>query len=115
VTTAALSPDAAGPEQHQAEDAAALAERQFLDALRSRVAWQADAAARLRATQPQPEPALDVLDVWTLGSLVDAHPDSPRAAEWAAFLAELCFLVESDGRLPASLERLVRVVFSDLL
>jgi hypothetical protein len=93
------------------EDAVA-AELRFLEEVRARVAWQADAASRLRGTIAEP---LDVLDVAALERLVAANADAPRAAEWLSFLDELAFLAEPGGRLPATLERLVRVVFADLL
>jgi hypothetical protein len=98
---------------HTPPDAAAAEER-FLADLRERVAWQAEEAARLRA-QERPVAALDPLDADALERLVHAHPHALRNAEWRCFLADLRFLVDADGRLPASLERLVRVVFADLL
>jgi hypothetical protein len=104
--------------QPTAEDIAAraaLAETRFLDGVRRRVAWQADQAARLRALPRQPAAPLDVLDLNALCRLVAAVPAGPRTPEWTAFLEELCELAEPDGRLPEILERLVRVVFAELL
>jgi hypothetical protein len=92
---------------------AAAAEARFLDELRRRVSWQAEAAAQQRDAVPA-EP-LDLLDAGELERLVQAHPDAERAAEWRAFLAELRYLADDQGRLPATLERLVRVVLADLL
>ena len=92
---------------------AAAAEARFLEELRNRVSWQAAAAARQRVAAPA-EP-VDVLDAGALERLVQAHPDAPRADEWRAFLVELRYLADDQGRLPATLERLVRVVLADLL
>lgn len=93
---------------------ALAAEERFLEELRQRVGWQVSEAARQRARERVAEP-IDVLDADALGRLVRAHPEAPRAAEWRCFLAELRYLAADDGRLPASLERLVRVVLADLL
>lgn len=97
-------------------DAAAVAEERFLAELRDRVAWQAHQAA-VQRTQASPPPAepVDVLDVLELMGIVERNSDEPRAAEWRAFLEELSFLADEGGRLPAALERLVRVVLADLL
>lgn len=92
---------------------AEAAEARFLEELRRRVAWQAEEASRQRVAVPR-EP-LDLLDAGALERLVQAHPDAPRADEWRAFLVELRYLADDQGRLPATLERLVRVVFADLL
>jgi hypothetical protein len=100
-----------GGDDSAPEDAVA-AELRFLEEVRARVAWQADAASRLRGSTAQP---LDVLDVASLERLVAGNTDSPRCAEWLSFLDELAFLAEPGGRLPVTLERLVRVVFADLL
>jgi hypothetical protein len=94
---------------------AAEAEVRFLEELRSRVAWQAEEAARLRLRAGTPAPSVDLLDANALELLVHAHPEAPRAAEWRAFLAELRYLADDRGRLPATLERLIRVVLADLL
>jgi hypothetical protein len=97
-------------------DAAKLAELRYLDELRRRVAWQADAAALLRTRAARHAPLLvDPLELSDLFRLVESRPHAPRAREWRAFLAELQFLADADGRLPAWLERLVRVVLADLL
>lgn len=96
-------------------ESAAAAEERFLAELRERVAWQADVAARLREEAAAPPPEVDALDANALARLIDAHPDSTRHAEWSVFLGELRYLAGDDGRLPASLERLVRVVLGDLL
>jgi hypothetical protein len=88
------------------------AEQRYLDVLRRRVAWQSEAAARLRGGHVGTPP--DVLELATLRRLVAAAQDAPRAEEWRAFLGELSELAE-DGRLPETLERLVRVVFAELL
>jgi hypothetical protein len=93
----------------------AAAEVRFLEDLRRRVAWQADEAARLRLRARRPAAPVDLLDANALELLVHAHPEAPRAAEWRAFLAELRYLADDRGRLPAALERLVRVVLADLL
>lgn len=95
------------------EDAAAAEER-FLAELRQRVAWQAEEAERQRGT-PVRSSHVDVLEAATLDRLVSANPDAPRAAEWRSFLGELRYLTDDQGRLPAQLERLVRVVFAELL
>lgn len=92
---------------------AEAAEARFLADLRRRVAWQAEEAARQRVAVPV-EP-LDLLDARALEALVHAHPEAERAAEWRAFLAELRYLADDHGRLPATLERLVRIVLADLL
>lgn len=93
---------------------AALAEQRFLDSVRRRVAWQSEQAARLRALPREPQP-FDLLDLGALTRLVAGHPAAPRAAEWSAFLDELRELADENGRLPGILERLVRVVFAELL
>jgi hypothetical protein len=92
---------------------AEAAEARFLDELRRRVAWQAEEASRQRVAVPATP--LDLLDAGTLERLVEAHPEAGRAAEWRAFLVELRYLADDQGRLPATLERLVRVVLADLL
>ena len=92
---------------------AAAAEARFLEELRRRVAWQAEEAARQRVVVPR-EP-VDPLDAEALERLVQAHPNADRAAEWRSFLAELRYLADDQGRLPETLERLVRVVLADLL
>lgn len=95
--------------------APALSEERFLAALRERVAWQSRAAERRRAEElvrPQP---VDVLNVAELIELVERDRTARRYDEWRAFLDELAELTESGGRLPAMLERLVRVVFAELL
>jgi hypothetical protein len=94
-------------------DTPALAEERFLSDLRARVAWQAEEAARQRAAVAPPE--IDVRDLAALHRLVADHPRAARHAEWRAFLGELETLTDSDGRLPATLERLVRVVLAELL
>ena len=97
-------------------DPATLAEARFLEDLRRRVSWQADAADVLRARASRVErEAVDPLDALALERLVAARPHAPRAREWRAFLIELRELADEEGRLPASLERLVRVVLNDLL
>jgi hypothetical protein len=94
----------------------ALAEERFLESLRRRVSWQAEQAARQRAHAVASRPvALDPLDPAALAALIETRPDDVRAPEWRAFLAELDVLIEADGRLPASIEGLVRLVFTDLL
>lgn len=99
-----------------APDEAVAAEERFLVIVRRRVAWQAEAAARLRGHAVAAQgPSVDVLQLATLERLVAARAELPRAAEWRAFLDELEFLVDQDGRLPDSLERLVRVVLAELL
>jgi hypothetical protein len=96
-------------------DPVALEDR-FLAELRRRVAWQAEAAARLRSGQAAPvEPRVDVLDLRVLRRLVDGRPEAARHREWSAFLDELEELAEPGRRLPATLEGLVTVVLSDLL
>jgi hypothetical protein len=94
-------------------DADELQER-FLTSLRDRVAWQARQAERIRNVPP-PSPRLDVLQIDQLRALVDAEAERPRTREWQAFLAELDVLTDDAGRLPAQLERLIRVVLADLL
>ena len=94
---------------------AALAEARFLDSVRRRVAWQAEQAARLRALPRAPRTPLDLLDVAVLERLVAEHPTAPRAAEWRAFVGELRELAGADGRLPEIVDRLVAVVFDELL
>jgi hypothetical protein len=94
-------------------DADDLQER-FLASLRDRVAWQARQAERIRNAVPTAT-RLDVLQIDELRRLVDAEGDRPRTREWQSFLAELDVLADDDGRLPAQLERLVRVVLADLL
>jgi hypothetical protein len=105
----------AGDDVPTPEDAV-VAEQRFLESLRRRVAWQAEAAARLRAERPPaPGPAIDVLDLAAIEQLVASRPDAPRAQEWRLFLDELRFLAEPTGRLPGIVDRLVRVVFAELL
>jgi len=87
-------------------------EQRFLERLRERVAWQAEQAELQRTRQRE---TIDVLDAGTLERLVRGRPDAARNAEWRAFLAELRYLADDQGRLPAPLERLVRVVLADLL
>jgi hypothetical protein len=94
---------------------AAAAEERFLEAIRARIAWQVEQAGRLRAVERQPGAALDVLDVAALAWLVEQRPEAQRAPEWRAFIGELHELADEDGRLPDALERLVRVVFAELL
>jgi hypothetical protein len=97
-------------------DAAGLVELRYLDELRRRVAWQADAAAVLRARAARaPRAPVDPLALPDLFRIVESRPHAARAPEWRSFLAELQFLGDAEGRLPSSLERLVRVVFADLL
>ena len=93
----------------------AEAEARFLDGLRGRVAWQAERAAELRREAAVQHYTFDVLDPKSLAALVATRPDDVRGPEWRAFLAELDDLIEDDGRLPASLEGLVRLVFAELL
>ena len=95
-------------------DADELQER-FLAELRARVGWQAAVAAERRAVERAQPPSRDLRDPHVLARLVDEHADNPRAAEWRALIAELEPIVESDGRLPAMLDRLVSVVFADVL
>jgi hypothetical protein len=99
-----------------AAEPATLVELRYLDELRRRVSWHADAAdaLRARARERSHEP-VDVLDAAALERLVADRPHAPRAHEWRAFLGELRFLADTSGRLPANLERLVRVVLADLL
>jgi hypothetical protein len=104
----------AGGDVSTPEDAVA-AEQRFLEELRRRVAWQAEAVARLRAEQPPAPAPFDPLDFAALEGLVAANSAAPRAQEWQLFLEELEILVEADGRLPQLVERLVRVVFAELL
>lgn len=99
----------------QVPDEAVAAEQRFLDDLRGRVAWQSEMAARLRTGSAGRTEPIDVLDADVLERLIAAHPEAPRNAEWRCFLAELRFLAGDDGRLPSSLERLVRAVLADLL
>lgn len=94
-------------------DPAAL-EEQFLSELRRRVAWQAEAAARLRSGVAAPAPP-DPLDLAALRRLVAGRPELPRHREWSAFLDELEELADERGRLPELLEGLVTVVLADLL
>lgn len=94
-------------------DADELQER-FLTSLRDRVAWQARQAERIRNAVPAAM-RLDVLQIDELRRLVDAEGDRPRTREWQSFLSELDVLADDAGRLPAQLERLVRVVLADLL
>ena len=94
-------------------DAEELQQR-FLDDLRERVAWQSRVADERRAAERARPPAIDVLDIATLRRLVESHPDSPRNAEWRVLLCELEPIAET-GRLPEMLERLVTVVFAELL
>ncbi|HZQ80457.1 MAG TPA: hypothetical protein VFB25_00620 [Gaiellaceae bacterium] len=91
---------------------AEFTEQRFLEQLRRRVAWQAEQAEQQRSRQRQ---EIDVLDADTLDRLIRARPDAARNAEWCAFLGELRYLADDAGRLPQSLERLVRVVLADLL
>jgi hypothetical protein len=96
-------------------DPTALEER-FLAELRRRVAWQSEAAARMREGLGAPAATkVDVLDLFVLRRLVDGRPDAPRHREWSAFLDELEELAEPGRRLPATLEGLVTVVLADLL
>jgi hypothetical protein len=97
------------PEEVQAADdaarAAALAEEDFRASLRRRVAWQADAAARIRAglplgdarLQPTPDPAPELAPAPSAvpavepGSEVDAvAPPAPSAAlrQWNIYVLE---------------------------
>ena len=69
---------------------------------------------RTRAARQAPV-LVDPLQLSDLFRLVESRPHAPRAPEWRAFLAELQFLADADGRLPSWLERLVRVVLTDLL
>lgn len=94
---------------------AALAEERFLASVRRRVAWQAEEAARLRALPAPPIGTFDVLDVGSLDRLLAGHTPGPRTAEWTAFLTELHDVSDDEGRLPEIVERLVRVVFAELL
>jgi hypothetical protein len=94
-------------------EAAAL-EEQFLADLRRRVSWQAERAASERARAVTQVPR-DPLDPVALAALIETRPDDVRAPERRAFLAELDVLIEEDGRLPANIEGLIRLVFSDLL
>jgi hypothetical protein len=92
------------------------AEERYLAELRRRVAWQSEAAARERAQAAAQHVQLrDPLDPVALAALVEAHPDDIRTPERRAFLAELEILIEEDGRLPESVEGLIRLVFADLL
>ena len=91
------------------------AEARYLAELRRRVAWQSEAAARERAQAAHDAPVRDPLDPVALAALVEMHADDLRTPERRAFLAELEILIEDDGRLPASVEGLVRLVFADLL
>jgi hypothetical protein len=115
--TSIAAPQVAEPEPTTDELAvqAALAEARFLDSVRRRVAWQAEQAARLRAIPRAPKPPLDLLDVSVVERLLAEHASAPRAAEWAAFLEELRELADENGRLPDIVDRLVAVVFADLL
>ena len=97
------------------EEQAASAEARFLEAVRRRVAWQAERAAAQREQARAPKEPLDLLDVDVLVRLVSTGPTSSRTAEWTAFVGELLELVDDDGRLPDTLERLVRVVLADLI
>jgi hypothetical protein len=93
-----------------------LTEERFLAQLRRRVAWQAEQASRQRAESVADHAsAHDPLDPNALRALIETRPDDPRAPEWRAFLNELDILIEDDGRLPAMVEGLVRLVFADLL
>jgi hypothetical protein len=98
-----------------APEGAVAAEQRFLDGLRRRVAWQAHAAARLRAERPPAQGTVDVLDVAALERLLAAHASALRAREWRLFLDELVEIADPGDRLPPLLERLVRVVFGELL
>jgi hypothetical protein len=103
------------PSAEETAAQASLAEQRFLDSVRRRVAWQAEQAARLRALPREPAAPPDLLDLRVLEKLLVAAPVAPRTAEWTAFLEELRELADDDGRLPEVLERLVSVVFADLL
>jgi hypothetical protein len=93
-----------------------LAEQRFLESLRRRVTWQSEEAERQRAAAIAAYPAQhDPLDPAALAALIETRPDDVRAPERRAFLAEMEVLIEEDGRLPSSLEGLVRLVFADLL
>jgi hypothetical protein len=105
----AALPEAAPDKKTQAE----LAEQRFLQGVRDRVAWQAERAAALRAVGAPA--ALDLRDLAQLWALVASRPEDPRSLEWRAFLVELRELTDESGHLPEELERLVRVVLSDLL
>jgi hypothetical protein len=96
-------------------DPAACAESQFLEQLRRRVSWQAEQAARQRTDAVADYVVHDPLDPVALAALIETRPDDVRAPERRAFLAELDVLIEEDGRLPVTVEGLVRLVFSDLL
>jgi hypothetical protein len=104
----------AGGDVSTPEDAVA-AEQRFLEELRQRVAWQAEKVARLRAEELTAPAAFDVLDFAALERLVASQPGARRAAEWRIFLEELRFLTDAGGRLPELVDRLVRVVFAELL
>jgi hypothetical protein len=94
---------------------AAQAEARFLEQLRRRVSWQAEQAGRLRTDAVAGHVLHDPLDPVALAALIETRPADVRAPERRAFLAELEVLIEEDGRLPAMVEGLVRLVFSDLL
>lgn len=110
IPLAAVEP-AVAAEERAAQ--AAQAELRFLESIRRRVAWQVEQAVRLRSADD--DAPLDLLDIGSLWQLVEAHPHEPRAREWRAFLAELREIADDDGRLPDFLERLVSVVFGELL
>lgn len=90
--------------------AAAAAQARYLDAVRRRVAWQAEAADRRVLPVRQGSP----LDLRWLEQRVAAMSHDPRADEWHAYLEELRPHAGADGRLPKQLESLVRSVFGGL-
>jgi hypothetical protein len=89
-----------------------VAEGQALAALRRRVRWQAGLAERQRAGLSV-EP-IDYLDPGALARRIAEFSDARRRREWSAFLVEMRAWCSDRGRLPATLEPLMRAVFAEL-
>ena len=93
--------------------AAAEAERQFLEELRRRVAWQAEAAYPELAPPPPPRrwsiPRLERL----VGERGHEFPE--RVDEWRWQLRYLRFHASADGSLPREFDGFVESAFSGLV
>ena len=112
------------PEQEHPRPAEALAaERRYLDELRRRIAWQAEAAhardEREAAVAPVRDapPPRSAPTLWELEALARRHAaEYPECAEeWSSTLYALRPYAEPDGRLPAELRPVVEAAFGALL